>query len=86
MAVEVNRFQSPMVAPQFRGPTINRVETRRAQAPVTAAITYVMRGQDHATNGLYDTWKSTNAPDFTGTLYTGALATPLRDIVVQSKG
>jgi hypothetical protein len=86
MAVEVNRFQSPVVAPQFRGPTINRVETTRNQSSLPATTTYVMRGEDHAVNGLYGTWKSTGAPDFTGALYAGGLATPLRDIVVQSKG
>lgn len=42
---------------------------------------YKMRGMDAVTNGLYDTW-ITSAPDFAGASYAGALATPLRDIVV----
>jgi hypothetical protein len=41
-----------------------------------------MRGQDAVVNGSYDTWLASGAPDFAGASYAGALATPLRDIVV----
>lgn len=55
-------------------------------AVVPAGLTYVMRGQDKNVNGQYDTWKSVGAADFAAANYHGALATPLRDVVVQSKG
>ena len=48
-------------------------------------ITYVMRGEDAAINGTYDVWKVTGTADFTASSYHGALATPLRDVIVQSK-
>lgn len=47
-----------------------------------AATYYKMRGQDAAVNGLYDTWIASGAPDTAGTYYSGALALPLRDVVV----
>jgi len=57
-----------------------------ALLPGIVQTVFVMRGEDHNTNGLYDTWKVTGSPDFAGGSYAGALATPLRDIVIQSKG
>lgn len=45
-------------------------------------ITYKMRGEDAVANGTYDTWLAIGTPDTTGALYGGALATPLRDIIV----
>lgn len=50
-------------------------------APV---IYYKMRGMDNGTPGLYDTWIVTNSADFSATLYAGALATPLLDVVIAS--
>lgn len=47
--------------------------------PVT---TYKMRGMDAAVSGLYDSWLTTGAPDTDGSDYHGALAKPLRDVVV----
>lgn len=42
---------------------------------------YKMRGMDAAVSGLYDTWLSSEV-DLDGSEYHGALATPLRDIIV----
>lgn len=50
------------------------------------ATTFKMRGEDHNTNGLYDTWQVVGQPDLTGAQYTGSLATPLRDIIIDSEG
>ncbi len=53
------------------------------QLPYTARWSYFkMRGQDAHTNGVYDTWLVIGAADTTGAQYTGALATPLRDVVI----
>jgi len=49
---------------------------------VLTPVKYKMCGQDASVNGLFDTWVVSNAPDFTGSQYTGSLATPLRDIFV----
>jgi hypothetical protein len=46
---------------------------------------FKMRGMDHNTNGLYDTWIVYGIADSNGTYYTGSLVTPLRDIIVVSK-
>lgn len=43
---------------------------------------YKMRGMDALTTAVYDTWLSAGAPDYAATKYTGALHTPLRDIIV----
>jgi hypothetical protein len=50
--------------------------------PPPAVMAYKMRGMDAAISGLYDAWISVGTPDYAGTGYHGALATPLRDIVV----
>jgi len=42
---------------------------------------FVMSGMD-AVLTTRDTWTVGNVPDFTGAHYAGALATPLRDIIV----
>jgi hypothetical protein len=49
---------------------------------VLPPVKYKMCGQDASVNGLYDTWVVSNAPDFTGSQYTGGLNTPLRNIFV----
>jgi len=43
---------------------------------------YKMRGMDALSNGVYDTWLTTGAPDTTGARYAGALNLPLRDVIV----
>ena len=85
-----DRFQSPI--PPFntevRGPYVFLATyPGRFQSPVFAptTVTYVMRGEDKNVNGLYDTWISVGSADFAAALYAGSLATPLRDVVVQSK-
>lgn len=86
MAVEFDRKQTPTTpAPQKRGAFINRVEFNRKQSQLPATTTYVMRGEDAAVAGRYDTWKSPLSPDFSASLYAGSLATPIRDVVVQAK-
>ena len=50
---------------------------------VEAVITiFKMRSMDALVNGLHDTWLTSSTPDLLGTYYVGALATPLRDIIV----
>jgi hypothetical protein len=67
----------------------------RATAPIAANVwsvaavggsstttIYKMRGMDAVVHGLYDCWLATGAPDFAAAQYTGALTTPLRDVVI----
>jgi hypothetical protein len=44
-------------------------------------LIYKMRGRDAATDDL-DTWLSSGQPDFGASRYAGALAMPLRDVVI----
>src|SRR3954470_3213507 len=51
--------------------------------PTSWRITrYKMRGMDATVAGLYDTWIVQTEPDLDGSEYGGALAKPLRDVIV----
>lgn len=45
---------------------------------------YKMRGMDHNVSGLYDTWTVVGSPDYAAASYVGALALPLRDVVISA--
>lgn len=63
----------------------NFTDQKAIASGVTGPINYFkMRGMDHNTNGLYDTWVVTGAADPTGASYFGGLAVPLRDIVIDA--
>lgn len=47
-----------------------------------AIVYYKMRGMSASVAGSYDTWIVSGQPDWSATRYTGALATPLRDVCV----
>lgn len=51
-------------------------------APPPPIVVFKMRGMDASSGGLYDTWLSTQSPDYSGEQYHGTLAKPLRDVVV----
>ena len=52
--------------------------------PSSAPLYFKMRGMDASTDGLYDTWVVFGLPDFAASAYAGSLATPLRDVVIDS--
>lgn len=62
------------------GTTITSSSSISSSSVPAAVKYYKMQGMDKNINGLYDTWIVTSSPDFSGTSYAGALATPLRDI------
>lgn len=45
-------------------------------------VMYKMRGEDAVVDGRYDSWLVRSEPDLDASEYTGALARPLRDVVV----
>jgi hypothetical protein len=56
--------------------------TDRTQHAFARRVRYKMRGTDANLDGVTDTWIVYDNDDPTGAQYAGALATPLRDIVI----
>lgn len=70
-------------APEVTGVPVTGYVWNHATPDMVVLVTvYKMRGMDKNTNGLYDTWLVSGTPDLTGASYAGALAKPLRDIIV----
>lgn len=78
-----------ILPPQVLGPSsieravgLNLWTVGRGYSVETLVRMYKMRGEDALTDALYDSWLVEGAPDLDASEYAGALARPLRDVIV----
>lgn len=75
-----NWLNVPLDASNLNGIGVN-LWSMGPPGPIPVTV-YKMRGMDAAIDGTYDTWLVSSAPDMDASDYHGALATPLRDVIV----